>query len=122
MTPWAHYTLRQLPIRIFPLRCLTLGAVRLAPGRWIAPFILTTLGELRPASAPLRHSPWRGPAHGVVRPVLSGNGVARVSGSKQVHGTYINGRQINDDNDDQEVNDTNIDQVSPFPPEGWSRG
>lgn len=48
-----------------------------------------------------------------MRPALSGSGVASVSGSMQVHGIYIKGRQINDDNDDQGVNSTNADPVPP---------
>ena len=59
----------------------------------------------------------RYPVLGMVRPALGGGGVASVSEANQGHGINTNVRQINDDNRDQEVNDTNIDPVSPFPPE-----
>ena len=58
----------------------------------------------------------RYPALGVVRPAPGGNGhrATSISGSNQGHGIDSNGRQFNYDNHDQEVNDTNIDPVSPF--------
>ena len=49
-----------------------------------------------------------------MRPSRDGSGVASVSVSNQGHGIYSNGRNFNHDNQNQEVNDTNIDPVSPF--------
>ncbi len=77
--------LSPIPIRPFPLRCTALGAVCLAPGRWIALHNLT-LGD-----------------------------VCQARGSNAVPGASGGGgKQFNHDNNDQEVNDTNIDPVSPY--------
>ena len=57
------------------------------------------------------------PTLGGVRPILGYDGGPGIIGGNQGHGININGRQIDDedsdDNNDQEVNDTNIDPVSP---------
>ncbi len=117
MTPWADCARRQLPIRPSRLRCPALGAVRLAPG----------VG-LRRSARPWANCALRQPTTGVLR------GVARprewcvrygattrspgAGGGYLGHGNNINGRQIDDqdsdDNDDQEVNFTNTDPVSPI--------
>ena len=117
MTPWADCALRQLPIRLSRLRCPALGAVRLAPG----------VG-LRRSARPWANCARRQPTTGVLRGVgvarprewcvrhEATTGVPGASGGYLGHGNNGNGRQIDDnyDSDDQEVNDTNTDPVSPI--------
>ena len=57
-----------------------------------------------------------------MRPSRDGSGVASGSVGNQGHGIYSNGRNFNYDNRDQEVNDTNIDPVSPFANGGLEEG